>query len=241
MGKRGFIHLIHVCTKRDERWRDLPSNCKIATHWPKPTGLESERWIQNISYMWYRDADEMVRAIVAGLGAHDGPSAVMIDELKVETSDMIAHAAHVLRTQYPHLAGRWGVYLVNGANVSYGRGAFGWAVEQCLKADAIVCPEFYLQASKYQKDSQIKRAMMGTPIRKRAAWLINRRKKLHSKSKVVALMGITPRYMDEPVPELFATRQARIWRETTGATMGAWKWDFGTVASPKWNIWRGKR
>jgi hypothetical protein len=191
--------------------------------------------------MWYRDAEEMVRAIAVGLASPGGPRAVMIDELKADTAGMISHAAHLLRTRHPELAGRWGVYLVNGANVSYGRGLFGWAVEECLKANAIICPEFYLQASKHQTDAQIKRAMMGTPIRKRANWLIRRRKKLRSTSRVVALMGITPRYLDEPTPEMFATRQARIWRETTGATMGAWKWDLGTAANPKWNIWKGKK
>jgi hypothetical protein len=241
VGKGGFFPLIHVCTKRDGRWRDLPGNTIIATHYPKPEGLGRERWAQNISYMWYVDANEMVRAIVGGLTSPDGPRYVMIDELKAETADMISHAAYILRTEHPELAGRWGVYLVNGSNVSYGRGTMGWAVDQCLIANAIICPEFYLQASKHQTDRKIKKAMMGSLLHKRASWLIKRRKHLRSVSRVVALMGVTPKYLDEPTPELFATRQSRIWQETTGATMGAWKWDLGTEASPKWNMWKGRR
>lgn len=241
MGERGFVHLIHVCTKRDGRWKDLPGNVVIATHHPKPEGLGRERWAQNISYMWYVDANEMVRAIVGGLTSPDGPRYVMIDELKSETADMIAHVAYILRTEHSELAGRWGVYLVNGSNVSYGRGMMGWAVEQCLIANAIICPEFYLQASQHQTDRKIKRAMMGSPLHRRASWLIKRRKQLRSTSRVVALMGITPKYLDEHNPEMFAVRQSRIWHETTGATMGAWKWDLGTEASPKWNIWKGRR
>lgn len=231
--------MIHVCSKRDGRWQQLPNECIIATQYPKPEGLAHSRWAQNISYMWYVDGNDMARNIANGLKMPNGPEYVMIDELKAASAKKIYDCAKILRTQYPELNGRWGIYLVNGRNVNYAkRGWFSKAIAESMRGDAIICPEFYLKASDFNSDWKIKREMMGRVGRQRARWLIRLRKRLRSRSRIVALMGITPHYLNEQPTVHFATRQARIWKDTTGATMGAWKWDVGTQASPNWPIWR---
>jgi hypothetical protein len=231
--------MIHVCAKRDIRWTKLPEECMIATQYPKPDGLPYSRWAQNISPLWYHSSDHMVQAIHAGLSSPDAPQLVLIDELTASSAKMLYEVASKMRKYHPEWNGRWGIYLVNGPNVNYAkRGWFSKAIAEAMRADAVICPEFYLQASRHQTDWAIKRAMMGTLRYKRAKWLVRLRKRLKSRSRIVALMGITPKYLNEPDIEQFAVRQARIWKDNTGATIGAWKWDYGTKASPYWSVWR---
>jgi hypothetical protein len=183
----------------------------------------------------------MAQAIATGLTQPDGPQYVMIDETKATTAKKIAQAARLLNSQSPRLAGRWGAYLVNGKPVSYGAGDMKTACIELLKAHAIVAPEFYIKESWGWSDAQMRRYMKGNLVHKRAGWLVSTRSKLKSRSKIIALMGVTPAFLDGYDHKTFCYRMQKNWCDMTGARqIGAWKWDLETEANPNWDFW-GKR
>lgn len=220
--------MIHVTARRDERWRKLPADVLIASHYPNP-GVPRERWVQNVSCGWYSTPTAMAEAIKAGLRSPDGPVLVMIDEVKGSTAPFVAEVAR----QLGDCRGRFGAYLVNGAHVSYGN--LQPAIDALLRKDAVIACEVYLIEKDHPTDVTIMRAMRGTPLLKRVSWLVARRATLSSKSRIIGLMGITPKYLSTPG---FAKRVSACWAKATGTRMGAWKWDDGTTASPEWSVWK---
>lgn len=235
--------MLHICAKRDDRWKRLPASCLIATQHPKPDGLAPDRWVQNISPDWYETGKQMGESILGGLSGTDAPAYVMIDELKAETITKVAQAAEFLKP-YPQFAGKWGAYLVNGTAVSYAK--LNPAIDRLLEANAIIACEVYLKMSLYKKqgDAYITQNMWGNSQKARARWLLARKNNKNSNSHIIGLLGLTPTYLDLPTGSGdFIRRMMHFWNSIApGEPMGAWKWDLGAAigVAPQWPGWNSK-
>lgn len=228
--------MLHVCAKRDDRWKRLPASCLIATQHPKPEGLPSGRWVQNISPDWYESGEQMAQAIEGGLRSGEPPRLVMMDELKSSTVVKIAVCA---KTISPEFRGRFGAYLVNGSAVSYS--SLNPAIDALLDAGAVIAPEMYLKASEYEKhgSTYMERNVIGTTTHARLGWLTARRASRGSSSPIVGLVGLTTTYLDRPNSGQFIRTIREWWERLTPGPLGAWKWDQGTAVGvrPDWPGW----
>jgi len=231
--------MIHICTKRDTRWKQLPKTTYIATQYPRPEGLEFNRWIQNIAPQWYPTSQALAEAIAGGLRSPNGPAYVMIDELKASNIDKIAEAARLLKKE-TDIQKRWGAYIVNGTAVSYSR--LNPAIDRLLEANAILCCEMYFKMSLYKKlgKSYLTQNMWGTKSRAKLKWLVARKRYKKSNSHIVGLIGLTPTYLDLPRGSGdFIREMMRTWEQIIPEKLGGWKWDLGSAVgvAPQWPGW----
>jgi hypothetical protein len=239
--------MIHICNKKDERWKKLPQGTCVATQWPRPAGLDPRRWVQNISPDWYDSGEQMAQAILGGMRSGEPPAYVMIDELKASTVNKVADCAeylknHQINHSFPNLKGRWGAYLVNGTAVSYAK--LNPAIDKLLEADAIVACEMYLKISTYQILGRryLTRNMWGTKRKARLKWLIARKRVKNSNSHIIGLIGLTPKYLNRKKTGDFIREMQRTWGQIIDEPMGGWKWDIGTAigVAPQWPGWSSK-
>lgn len=228
--------MIHICSKRDDRWRRLPASCAVATQYPKPDGLAYARWVQNVSPDWYESADQLAQAINGVMRSDAAPRLVMMDELKASTVQKIAGVA---RAVDPEFRGRFGAYLVNGSSVSYAN--LNPAVDALLDAGAVIAPEMYLKESSYRRHGTpyITRSVEGTAGTARLKWLVARKSERGSDSPIVGLVGLTPAYMDGNDSGGLIRAIRDVWERWTPGPLGAWKWDEGTATTirPDWPGW----
>lgn len=230
--------MIHICSKRDARWQKLPSSCIVATQYPKPDGLSSHRWAQNISPDWYSNGEQMGQAIIDGLRSEQPPCIVMIDELKKTTVNKVTKAAQLVSLE-TDLRGKFGAYLVNGTAVSYA--LLNPAIDALLDGGALIAPEMYLKASEYERLGQpyLTKNILGTDSLPRLQWLLSRRASRNSSSLIVGLVGLTSVFLDAGNPMKLIRAIRGVWESVSPGPMGAWKWDEGTGAgvSPSWPGW----
>jgi hypothetical protein len=222
----------------------------------KPDSVTHAQWAQNITSEYGVDAgnivpfssgEEMADFIHAQFqkGA-TAPRRIMIDELRSNTKDRVHGCAVAMATKYPQWRGRWGAYLVHGANVSYpGLNTDPTpAIDALLDAGATLSAEMYPARSQYcaagtttaQRDEWLGaffRGSKGAFPQGRFHWLSERKVARKSDSQLSLLFGVIDTYMTGSGPAVFLDRMFYIWRTKSGypsvllpggGGVGAYKW-----------------
>ncbi len=209
----------------------------------RPDSVPPSRWARHVSVTWFESGTHLADTIHQIFSAPDAPKRVMIDELRVDSIQLVADAAYRLRTLYPQWRGRWGAYLVNGQAVSYAR--LNPAIDQLLLAGAPIGAEMYIRQSAYcasgstaaardQWLADFFRGTQGKFPQARFKWLVERRAHLGSESHLSVLFGVTDDFLDGKSPGVFLDRLFYVWANLSkfpstlliaNGGPGAWKWD----------------
>lgn len=216
----------------------------LITSQNRPPWLSPDRWAQRTSPSYHDSGTALADFIDAVLSdPEEAPVVVLIDELRTEHIADIAEAAAVMREDYPHWNGRWGVWLVHGLGVSYE--ALQPAVDELLLADARLVAELYPAVSQYcgsastvaGRDGWLTayfRGGEGAFPQPRFKWLVDRRAALDSESLVSLAFGVTDTYLDRPGSAEFLDRMFYVWRLHSGFGSLVFA-DTGGVGAYKWH------
>ncbi|MBM4358865.1 MAG: hypothetical protein FJ096_12240 [Deltaproteobacteria bacterium] len=222
----------------------------------KPDSVTHAEWAQNITSEYGVDEGNVV-PFASGEAMADfihaqfqkgatAPRRIMIDELRSNTKDRIHACALAMATKYPQWRGRWGAYLVHGANVAYPglNTAPTPAIDALLDAGATLSAEMYPARSQYcaagdttaQRDAwlgEFFRGSQGAFPQGRFHWLSERKVAKKSDSQLTLLFGVIDTYMTGEGPAVFLDRMFYVWRAKSGypsvllpggGGVGAYKW-----------------
>lgn len=259
------------------RWNSLYSGGIPITSQFKPSNVPAEMWIQNVGAEWYRDYGGAYMAAIVSqqFNAATNPSNavpkyVMIDELRGNTKAIFEEFVEAMK-DYPHLRGKWGIYLVNGTNVDYA--GFRDIIVSAMGQGAIIAPEYYAYAHHYldshptnvgYRDQWLSdfftgKGGYGFNNRNRLNYLVNLQKQHGSDSRIVPLFGVADKFLGgAKYPAQFLDRMFYVFKTRTGHSHllephgpGSWVWDNKRVStsgrdaqfmkSVNWYVRQGRR